>query len=360
VIASVAFRNFKALRSADLRLTPFNLVVGPNGSGKTSLIEAVLRLRALARLPLAEGSAVEAAAPPALRPALPSSMADGAVRAGMAPEVLAREGPEIVFGFSPPHQEVEARISCLSDVVCDLLRVRAPNPAAWSAVQEKLERMRGYLWDHYAMAAPAPLAQGRELNSNGANLAAVLAERRRRDPDAYGRWEAEAVRVLPEFTGFTFRAATADTVELFGQYGDTGHQVSAENLSQGTLYTLAFLTLAFDPDPPALVCCEEIDRGIHPRGLREIRDALYRLSHPSAFGESRPAVQVIATSHSPYVLDLFRDHPEDVVITQKVGRQARFERLTERPDAAELLREGSLGDMWFSGILGGVPEEPSA
>ena len=26
-------------------------------------------------------------------------------------------------------------------------------------------------------------------------------------------------------------------------------------------------------------------------------------------------------------------------------------------DLKELLSEGSLGDMWFSGILGGVPEE---
>jgi recombinational DNA repair ATPase RecF len=42
MISSVAFRNFKALRSARQQLTPFNRVVGPNGSGKTSLLEAIL------------------------------------------------------------------------------------------------------------------------------------------------------------------------------------------------------------------------------------------------------------------------------------------------------------------------------
>jgi hypothetical protein len=31
--------------------------------------------------------------------------------------------------------------------------------------------------------------------------------------------------------------------------------------------------------------------------------------------------------------------------------------LIDRPDLEELLREGSLGDMWFAGVLGGVPEE---
>jgi hypothetical protein len=308
MIASVAFRNFKALRSARLRLTPFNLVVGPNGSGKTSLIEAILRLRALARLPLAAGSAIEPAGPPAPRPARPSSLAGGAVRAGTPAAALERDGPEMTFGFAPPHEAVEARISCVSDVACDLLRVTAPSPEAWAEVKGKLERARGYLWDHYAMAAPAPAGQGRELNSNGANLAAVLAERQRRRPAAYARFEAEAVRVLPEFTGFSFRPESDDTVELLGRFGDTGEHVSAENLSQGSLYTLAFLALSFDPDPPAIVCCEEVDRGIHPRLLREIRDALYRLSYPSGEGSLRPAVQVIATSHSPYLLDLFRDH----------------------------------------------------
>jgi predicted ATPase len=124
------------------------------------------------------------------------------------------------------------------------------------------------------------------------------------------------------------------------------------------LYLLAVLVLAHDPAPPSVVCIEEIDRGIHPRMLRETRDALYRLSYPASAGLKRAPVQVVATTHSPYLLDLFREHPEEIVITQKQGNEARFERLGDRPDIRELLREGSLGDMWFSGILGGVPEEP--
>jgi predicted ATPase len=91
--------------------------------------------------------------------------------------------------------------------------------------------------------------------------------------------------------------------------------------------------------------------------LREVRDVLYRLSYPQSFGLARRAVQVIATTHSPYLLDLFREHPEEIVIAQKHGAEARFERLADRADLKELLSEGSLGDMWFSGILGGVPEE---
>jgi predicted ATPase len=162
---------------------------------------------------------------------------------------------------------------------------------------------------------------------------------------------------LPEFTGILLKEDDGGRVSLALRIGGSEAPVTADNLSQGVFYLLGILVLSFDPAPPAVVCIEEIDRGIHPRMLREVRDALYRLSYPVSFGETRAPVQVIATTHSPYLLDLFREHPEEIVITQKHGHEARFERLADRADLKELLSEGSLGDMWFSGILGGVPEE---
>jgi predicted ATP-dependent endonuclease of OLD family len=107
-----------------------------------------------------------------------------------------------------------------------------------------------------------------------------------------------------------------------------------------------------------MVCFEEPDRGIHPRLLRDVQDALYRLSYPESFGETRPSVQVLATTHSPYFLDLYRDHPEEVVIASRIGQEARFERLSDRRDLEEILGDAPLSEVWYSGILGGVPVEP--
>jgi predicted ATPase len=329
VIASVAFRNFKALRDAHVALAPFNLVIGPNGSGKTSLIEALLRLRTLSRLPPAE------AAGPAKKPG----------------------APEMIFHFSPPHERIEAQLGCVSEFVCDLLQINVPAAdAGWQEVKAQLAHIRSFLFDHYTMAAPVSRADGAELSTNAANLAAVLARWREREPSAFAGLQAEFCRLAPEFTGLKFPPAGEGRVELAAIL-DGGGSVTAENLSQGVLYLLALLALAFAPQPPSVVCIEELDRGLHPRLLRDARDILYRLSHPSAFGLKRAPVQVIATTHSPYLLDLFKDHPEEVVIAQKSGRAAHFERLADRADLRELIAEGSLGDLWFSGIFGGVPDE---
>ena len=84
---------------------------------------------------------------------------------------------------------------------------------------------------------------------------------------------------------------------------------------------------------------------------------MYRLAYPESFGESRDPVQVIATTHSPYMLDQFRDHPEEIVIAQKVEDNVRFDRLSERKDLDEILHDAHLGEVWYSGILGGVPTE---
>ncbi len=328
MIASIAFRNFKALRDTHVALAPFNLVIGPNGSGKTSLIEALQRLRTLSQLPLADHEA---------RPSRP----------GM---------PEIEVTFGAPHAGIVGRLSCISDTVCDTLRLEPAQPPGWSALRADLGTIRTYVLDHVAMTQPGRKGGGAELEKDGGNLAAVLADFRTRAPAAFDALTGEMLRILPEFRSVELVEGANGRVEFGLRLAENGFVPAAE-LSQGMLYLVGVLALAFDPDPPCVLCIEEVDRGIHPRTLREIRDALYRLSYPKAFNSDRRPVQIVTTSHSPYFIDLFREHPEEIIISQKVGRAARFERLSDRPDLPELLREGSLGDMWFSGILGGVPEE---
>lgn len=330
MIAAVHFKNFKALRSAAVQLGAFNLLIGPNGSGKTSLLQALLRLRALAGLPANHTHELAHAV---------------------------TGGPEIEFAFDPPFAGLRVKAACAHDgFVCDTLVVdHPPGPEGerqWEALRERLRTIRGYLFDHYAMAVPARRDDNRELASNAGNLAAILAHWRDTQPETLNQLQAEFRRIVPEFHGLDFQTV-GERVELIASVN--GDKVPADSLSQGTLYLLAVLTLAFSPEPPGVVCLEEADRGVHPRMLREVRDALYRLSYPRDFGHLRPPVQVITTTHSPYLLDLFKEHPEEIILANKEGRTAHFERLSGRADLRELLGESNLGDLWFSGILGGTP-----
>jgi predicted ATPase len=201
------------------------------------------------------------------------------------------------------------------------------------------------------------LERNAELDQSGGGLAAVLDALRDSHPERFEDLNKEIARCLPEYDRMLFETTGASTKAFALRTKRGKHKIPAGHLSQGTLLALAILTLAYLPEPPRIVGLEEPDRGIHPRLLREVRDALYRLCYPESADEQREPVQVIATTHSPYFLELFRDHPEEIVIAQKHGSEATFERLSDRKDLDEMLQDAHLGEIWYSGILGGVPAE---
>jgi hypothetical protein len=64
---------------------------------------------------------------------------------------------------------------------------------------------------------------------------------------------------------------------------------------------------------------------------------------------------VIATTHSPYFLDLYRNRPEEVVLAEKLEDGARFIPLTGYEHLEDILKDTQLSEAWYTGILGGVP-----
>jgi len=220
------------------------------------------------------------------------------------------------------------------------------------------EGFRVFSFDANAIAKPVLTSPDPQLGEDGSNLAAVLDGLRDSDPERLEQMNRELNRWLPEFDRI-FLATPEKGKKSFSLRTTVGHhRLPASELSQGVLLALAFLAVAYAPNPPSIVCFEEPDRGIHPRLFVDIRDAMYRLGFPENYGEKRKPVQVIATTHSPYLLDLYKEHPEQIVIAHKDEQGVHFERLSDKPHIDEILESAPLGDIWYSGILGGVPSAP--
>ena len=333
MLQSIQFENFKMLRDATLPLGRFTLIVGPNGSGKSTAMDAIRKV-VLRQLDFPRF-----------------------VTHGLQSE---KTVITIQLNWNEPYEGIYMRVRWNenNNTIGPAWGKGAESLSADLQLRRKVEQSRVYALDANAIAADVPLKPNMELQENGGLLAGVLDRLRDHDPERFNALNDELGRWLPEYDQILFETSGNGVRRFLLRTREGKHRVQAQDLSQGTLLALAILTIAYLPDPPPLVGFEEPDRGIHPRLLRDIQDALYRLSYPESFGEARDPVQVVATTHSPYFLDLYRDHPEEIVIAQRNDRTGYFERLSERPDIHEILGDDApLGEVWYSGILGGVPTE---
>jgi len=334
MIESIQFKNYKSLRDAVLPLQRMTLIVGPNGSGKSSAMEVLEYIRR----PYHNVPAIQ----------------------------------DVVSVGKPATNRIEVRvhwadkfkgsITTAQWAIGEPLEIKHASDAGWQTNREQLQKfidgIRYFELHANAIAAPVTLQPNIELGPNGENAAAVLDRLRDQAPERFEAMNKVLAGWLPEYDRVLFDTPQngARSFALRTKLG--GHAIPAWQLSTGTLLAVALLTLAYLPTPPTIICLEEPDHGIHPRLLRDVKDVLSRLAFPEDLGEQREPVQVVATTHSPYLLDLFRDEPENVVISQKVGLDSSFTRLSDRPDIDEILRDARLGEVWYSGLLGGVPASP--
>ena len=341
MIKSIKFKNYKALRDAVLPLGRFNLIVGPNGSGKSSALEVIHLASYPYNLPFERSLSVELARTPGALIKIEISWGkeeyeqtqeivwNGAVRSGHA------EYEEKIYGYEGPDAE-----------------------AARRKLHDTLRRARIFSFNPREIIKPTKVLPRTELDNDGSSLAGVLDLLHSRDPEKFEALTQELTRWLPEFDRILFDYTSEGEKFFTLRSRSSRRPIMAADLSHGTLISIAFLTLAFLPEPPSIVCLEEPELFLHPRLLRDLADNMYRLSYPENFGDSRAPVQVIATTHSPYLLDHYKERPEEIIIAERDESGAHFVRLSERTDVDEVLGGASLGAVWYSGVLGGVPSRP--
>ncbi len=387
--------------SPAIELTPLNVLIGPNGCGKSNVIEAVEVLRAtptsLASLVRAGGSAQEwiwkgePAAEQAVievgvernqkrRPGLAYRLVFPELSyslrfaaANLTLEVVeesivagskrSSKGPEKDFFYHlkrtrshftttgrglPPSRKLPKGKT--NDIVPDesiLSQRKDPDQypeLSWLAQQfGRIQVFRDWTFGH---AAPLRRPQRGdlpidELLPNADNLALILNELQHEA--VIDRFNTLLSRFLPRYQRFSTRIY-GGAVQLFLHERGFKTPVPATRLSDGTIRFMAMLAVLLAPTPPPLLCIEEPELGLHPDAIMLLADLIV---------EASTRMQIIITTHADALVSALTDEAGSVLVCDYRGGT-----VLERVDPAGLenwLDEYRLGEIWRIGQLGGNP-----
>ncbi|WP_437989321.1 AAA family ATPase [Sorangium sp. So ce145] len=389
MIQQVSFTNFKSLRRVDAHLGRFMVIVGPNGSGKTSILDGLHYLAQATRSPLAR-IMHGAFAPPNLK----SRGSIGPMRlaaAGSFHDVNAAvgivvESEDDLNGDASWHGTVARRWGDAAEETSETKE--GAQPARPTDPQQKHQRSLGrknvlrahvlpemaelaselgsarkLRLDVRALAAPSYSEEETpRLTTDGSDLASVLADAAARTPEAFQSIQEAARRVIPALERIRTRRAKVqrqeyqkiriDRTEAVERSIDRSYwgqqlvldfkgapDVPAPLASEGTLLVIGLLTALWMDPKPRLLLLDDIDKALHPRAQEELVAQIRRIL------ELSPELQVIATSHSPYLLDHF--DAEDVLLTALLpDGSTACAPLADHPDFDRWKSTTRSGELW--------------
>ena len=186
------------------------------------------------------------------------------------------------------------------------------------------------------------------LRSNGANLAAFLYRMKSEYPKNYKDIRMSIQSVAPFFEDFILRPNPLDDKSIQLEWKERGSDIPflAHQLSDGTLRFILLVTLLLQPDLPESVIIDEPELGLHPFAINFLSSLIKSVSKDH---------QIILSTQSVTILNQF--DPEDIIVVERDSEEEQtvFRPLSNVQNIEAWPNEYSLGDLWEKNWIGGRP-----
>ena len=385
----IHIKNFRSLRDSRIEFSsPVTAIIGPNNSGKSSLLLALQLIGSLASVDIAR-------------------LFSGANAISLTLTAGATEPMEFALAMSAFHDqntsvtyeyglqiisETSVAIRILGEQLVEIkngerktLLSRVPGVEHWSLLDETSGKVEDFLygsatvqgiiqlndrvrnrgivefrellskWWYFdfqpsLMKTASPLAPDPVLAPNGSNLAAVLDNLKNEHPANYRNYEHDLRRIIPEIEDLKLRLIQGGSKYISFTEKNILGEINSLQVSDGVLRACAFLAAVHAPKQPYLLMFEEPENGLHPARLELVVEILRDYARQSWKGVPR---QVIITTHAPALMNWLR--PEEVQLSEKTPQGVRIAPISDLSIVGRMLEESALGEIWSRGSIGGVP-----
>lgn len=375
---SLQIRAFKAFDECTIPLEPFSVIVGANGVGKTTVLQAFAlfgRLTSASLKDMLEGTGWDYADLPHLRArdqrfgvtARVSPTPDWELEWELSLQTRRRPGVHIERVVENPATDATLllqrdgrNMGRRNQHTEDWETIRQTLTSSWlSTIDPKYDLepfpgltqlyrwargMRTYLLDAWQMRRPS--RRSHELGEDGRNLASFLLHLRETRSAAFKRVLERVTNQYPRLESLRLveRRAGWTELEISERWGQKAIRFNARQVSDGLLRLLAISAMFELDDSPSVILLDEIENGLHPHLLRGVIEMLQEL-----VDRSRGGTQVLATTHSPIALNYVRDASQ-ILVGYREARTgvAQVKRMVDLPRYDALSGYFDKGDLWYN------------
>lgn len=322
MITKIRIQNFRSFVDAEVKLRPFSLVVGANGAGKSNLMRFLMV----------------------------TSQETSPLHTGFGPVHIFKKGWQKHCNLVD--KEAGFRIDTPDAHYPTVERgVGAPaldHPIPWRTKSLPIFNLSANQIAKVELVESTPVIQ-----NDGSGTVQVLDSLKNGDrEDLFDKIEEAFKRYVPEVEKLSLRTVEQGKKQIQVREKGLKELLPATELSEGTRIILCLLTILHQENPPPIILLEDIDRGLHPRLFEYMVPIMRDIAE-------RHGINILATTHNPYLVDCFQDDKEAVVIVEKKDGASTLTTLADRlkdidydsVDPEDL----PLGSLWFTGHVGGVP-----
>jgi predicted ATPase len=333
MLTKVSIHNFKCLRDVEIELDRFTMFVGPNASGKSSILQA---LNHLCRSFRDQPGTVE------------NELLEGISQGNADFVELVSEDSDQLFRYrthSPfttpqagsPHNQKwsgEGLAFAPTTSPTDWKPIPRTQPNVLPFPRSILLRM-----ETSKLISSAPFHDPTRMGPDGSGLHSALANMALNDPDSWQELQANLRRIIPTIRRLRHSKTVMNQPPtlLFDTVG--AGSLTAQQVSEGTLLVLGLLAALHASSRPNLVLLDDLDRGLHPKAQNELISLLRGLL------KAKPDLQICATTHSPYMLDCMDTNEVHMTVLRDDGATVCAP-LASHPQFAKWKDEMAPGEMW--------------
>lgn len=348
----IEINGYKSINKVRVDLTPINILIGANGSGKSNLISFFDFLNRLYNRKLNEYIALKGGDNKILHKGKKNTdtisfkTEFGNGQNGYAARL--KSGTD-GFVFIEENLIYKGNSIDISRSGSEAFIKLSDNYRAKYVVQY----LNGFRKYHFHdTSANAPFAQYSNIENdiyylyeNGMNTMAFMYHIQETNKIAYNRIIKNIQSIAPYFSDFYFVPNKENNVRL--QWTDKYSDVvfGANDLSDGTLRFIALSVLFLQPKLPDTIIIDEPELGLHPAAIAKLAGMIQSVSDKGC--------QVIIATQSTDLISHFL--PEDIITVDQIDGQSKFNRLNSA-NLQQWLEDYTIDDLWKRNIItGGQP-----